>query len=250
VGTKTGSQKWDTSFTVPVSVIDSISLQVENIHALYQTSGDSVLMRYAKAYMQQMKLADDSGLLACRYTLELANQESVLIDSSGRIVTRNVQLNLFLDSLHVSGDKIYWRSASRWKKGKTIADHWVLTDPSQRYLNLHYINRRLNELAPGSHMKIFFENTEIAPEVFYVPQGERNISGDAPVTLVAIAGGGTWFDLPVGRNANVQVDGRTFLLFCIYGDGEVEFMRYTYKEALRMEYRTEKNGAPATKRRR
>lgn len=240
VTTKTSARKWDTCATIQDELLDSISVIFS--HAW----GYSIQAKpEATACFQNVHDIRGTGnryAPECKYTITLAQQESVKLDSSGKIVTKNIALNQFLDSLHLLGLGVAPLGHFEKKKGKSFSDFSVTTTDVRAYLNLFYINRRLEQLAPGSSISIYTHpTTKLAPEVIYVPQGEKTSFGPSPVTVVAVANEGSTREMKVGAKT-IQWDNRPFYVFYVYGDGEVEFVRTTYKDTILLQYRGERTG--------
>jgi antitoxin component YwqK of YwqJK toxin-antitoxin module len=231
---------WDTCSIAPMSLLDSISVVFDNAYVYSQTSKREAASCF-------LKVRDTQGpgshiMPECKYNITLAQQESVKLDSSGKIVTKNIALNQFLDSLHLLGLGVAPLGHYEKKKGKSVSDFTVTTTEVRSYLNVFYINRRLEQLAPGSMISIYTQpTTKLAPEVIYIPQGEKTSFGPAPVTIIAVAGEGSTRDLKVGAKT-IQWDARPFYVFHVYGDGEVEFARTTYKDTILLQYRGERTG--------
>jgi hypothetical protein len=59
--------------------------------------------------------------------------------------------------------------------------------------------------------------------------------------VLAVADDGAPRELKIG-NRSIQWDNRPFYVFYIYGDGEVEFVRTTYKDTVLLQYRDERTG--------
>lgn len=237
--TRTTHCAWDTAAVIPQGIIDSLSLVLTNAKRQC-TPGTKEELCFEKVYEKQNMGSAD--VPECRYTVFLAAQEWVKLDSSGGIITKNTALNLFLDSLHIKGIGIAPLGNYEKKKGKTVSDFSVTSGSVNAFLNVFYINRRLQQLAPGSSISVFQQpTTELAAEMIYIPQGEKTASGISPVSVLAIADDGATKELKFG-NRSIQWDNRAFYVFYIYGDGDVEFVRTTYKDTVLLQYRGERTG--------
>lgn len=237
---KSTACNWDTCSLVPLSLLDSISIQFDNARIASRKSKPE-----AEVCFQNIREINDRGNRdnpEYKYNIVLAQQESVKLDSSGKIVTKNIALNQFLDSLHLLGLGVAPLGHYEKKKGKSVSDFSVTTIDVRYYLNLHYVNRRLDQLAPGSSISIYsMPSSRLAAEVIYIPQGEKSPSGNSPVTIVAVANEGSTRELKIG-GTTIQWDNRPFYVFHVYGDGEVEFARTTYKDTILLQYRGERTG--------
>ncbi len=240
VSSKTANAKWDTSATIQDDLLDSISVVFFHAWAHATQSKPE-----AATCFQNVNNVYETGVRyspEVKYNITLAQQESVKLDSSGKIVTKNIALNQFLDSLHLLGLGVAPLGHYSKKKGKSVSDFSVTTTDVRAYLNLFYINRRLEQLAPGSSISIYAQpSSKLAPEVIYIPQGEKTPTGNSPVTVVAVANEGSTRELKVGAKT-IQWDARPFYVFYVYGDGEVEFARTTYKDTILLQYRGERTG--------
>lgn len=245
---KSNSCRWDTSSIVPLTVIDSVSKVFDNAMMACQVIKPDVYECFRK--IRDTHNAGISNIPECKYNIILTQQEYVKLDSSGKIVTKNTSLNEFLDSLGVSGLGVAPIGNYEKKKGKVYSDFSVTTVEIPYFLNLFYINRRLEQLAPGSSITQYHEPSKVLQaEVIYIPQGEKTNFGISPVTVVAVAGEGTPRELQIGSRT-VQWDNRPFYVFHVYGDGEVEFARTTYKDTILLQYRGERTGVYETQPRR
>ncbi|HTF04370.1 MAG TPA: hypothetical protein VK826_10100, partial [Bacteroidia bacterium] len=216
---------WDTSFTVPLQVVDSVAVSIDNVLRYSSDTYHGAAHAIRTICVSQRA----NGVPDCTYTLMLTKQEYVTRDSTGRILTADIRLNQFLDSLKLTANTVNMCADRGMRKGKTINDFCITFNPTAQYLNLLYINRRLAVLAPGSVLQLSQENkTGPSSEIFYFPQGEPVGTDTTQVTIFVVED----------------------YLFHIYGDGEVEFARLISKDQLLLEYRGEKTSAHTPKRRR
>jgi antitoxin component YwqK of YwqJK toxin-antitoxin module len=240
VGHNNAQRSWDTSDIIPYEVIDSVAVYIECARLeSHETKPEAeIAFNAVTGTANQIAVPNPEF----KYNILLAQQESVKLDSSGKIITKNVALNLFLDSLHLHGLGVAPLGHYGGKKNKSKSDFSVTTTDVRTYLNLFYVNRRLAQLAPGSSISLYAAPSgSLAPEIIYIPQGEKSSLGVSPVTIVAVAGPGHTKEIKVGART-IQWDNRPFYVFNVYGDGDVEFARTTYKDTILLQYRGERTG--------
>jgi antitoxin component YwqK of YwqJK toxin-antitoxin module len=238
--TKTFSCKWDTSYLIPEKVLDSVCNGLNQAWSCGARESKEIETCFQRTRNDLFN--GNLEIPSWKYTIYLSNQESVKLDSSGKIITKNIALNQFLDSLNLQGIGVAPLGHYEKKKAKSLSDFSVTTTDMEIYLNLFAINRRLELLAPGSSISLYTHpTTRLAAEIIYIPQGEKTPTGPSPVTVVAVANEGSTRELKVGAKT-IQWDARPFYVFYVYGDGETEFARTTYKDTILLQYRGERTG--------
>lgn len=227
---------WSKGVTVPDEILDSVGFQLEALNTFcHQDSGQ---LRFWGGSATIENIRKEQGIYrdsknSTSYVLSLHAIEWVRVDSNHRIVTSDPFLNIFLDSLQLNGSKAYDISPPLRKKGKTVYDFEVHINWSDLYLDLFYVNRRLNQLQPGSDMRIRIPGQDpIASEIFYLPQGAKTTDGTLPITIIGIAPSaqtGRWMH-PDGTIE--PRDLRSFQIFGVYGNKDVQYLYYDRKEGL------------------
>jgi antitoxin component YwqK of YwqJK toxin-antitoxin module len=236
-------RSWDSAYAVPLPVIDSLASFLDGVHFSCMLRNQNGMKELENVSSNQYERI--SGEPVYYSTLLLTGMEFVTLDSAGKIHTSNAELNRFLDSLQLSGIGVAPRGNYTRKKGKTLSDFSVTVTCTGEWLNFYSINRRLQAIAPGSHMSNYNRSTAALPaEIIYIPQGEQTGFGITPVTVVAVAGDGEPSALTSGTKS-VQADRRTFYIFYVYADGEVEFTRTSHKDTILLQYRGERTGVYA-----
>lgn len=240
--TPASKMPWDTALMVPQPILDSLTDAYERVSVYCRETNHEASRALFEVYMEQQitSLVSSSSY----YTLKLAQMEYVRLDTiNPRLVTNNIQLNQFLDSIGLIGGGIVPTGNFHRRKGKVYSDFRVNHVDAWGYLNLHYVNRRLDAIAPGSRLAYSLPTADPLPaEIIYIPQGEMTGFGVIPFAVLAVADDGAPQEVTTG-NRTVLIDNRTFYLFHIYGDGEVEFARTTYKDRILQQYRGQKNDA-------
>lgn len=233
-------RNWDTSSVVPESVIDSIELNIDNVSWFSREQKPECEVYLNKVHETQTTSSPVRPEF--NYRLTLSGLEKLKLDSTGKIITNNFALNAFLDSFNIRGAGVTPIGNYVRKKGKVYSDFSVVALDVPGHLNLFFLNRRLSEIAPGSEMNCYAKSTATLPaEIIYIPQGEKTPTGPSPITVVAVANEGSTRELKVGSKT-IQWDARPFYVFYVYGDGEVEFARTTYKDTILLQYRGERTG--------
>ena len=231
---------WDSCSLVPSAILDSLAYQFDNAWWCAR-----IEVPESAENFQRIRDIQGSVDPEYKYQITLTQQEFVKLDSSGKIVTKNPALNQFLDSLHLLGLGVAPLGNYTKKKSRSVSDYCVTTTDVRYFLNLFYVNRRLEQLAPGSSISLYTPpTTKLAPEIIYIPQGEKTSFGITPVTVIAVAGEGSTRELKVAGRT-IQWDNRPFYVFNVYGDGDVEFARTTYKDTILLQYRGERTGVYA-----
>lgn len=225
-------RSWDAAPLVPQPVIDSLNKQIAAVHFYCLRHNHE-----AKSAFRARQTQITSG-----YTLKLAGMESVKLDSNDRIVTDNARLNNLLDSFGIRSNGVAPLGNYHRKKGKVLGDFSLPITNTPEDFNLFYLNRRLQQVAPGSRLNCPVNNSPeaLAAEIIYIPQGEPTGFGVTPVAVLAIADDSQQAITDEQRLS--PYSNRTFSVFYIYGDGEVEFAGTSDKYTVLLNYRSERTG--------